>query len=229
MLPHLVQPDDGVSLKQLPFFATLALIIFLLTPLFYLLVRNEVRPLREANAKIADVIESEQFRRIEIQATDELSNFLDRFTTFVDFAKQRIDSLETEQEQLVTSNKLLAYSKSRIENVLEAIPEAVLILDQSGNISFANHRIEQLLGVSQADVIGSDLADWCDNPELLEVSARYSEQSTASYLSDTVRLDMRKKKKRGLAIKAYPLFSPADSTNIYGTLIVFRDTFGPAK
>lgn len=217
-------PGTSVSLKQLPFFATLALIIFLLTPIFYFLVRNEVRPLQEANAKIANVLESEQFRHIELHPTDELSNYLDRFTTIIDFAKQRIDNLEREQEKLVTSKKLITYSKTRIENVLEAIPEAVLILDQSGKISFANRRIEKLLGVSHADVIESDLSDWCDNAELFDVISSYSGRTATGFVSETVRLDVGREKRRGLSIKAYPLFSPEDSTNIYGTLIVFRDT-----
>ncbi len=43
-------------------------------------------------------------------------------------------------------------------------------------------------------------------------------------MSETVRLDVGREKRRGLLIKAYPLFSPTDSTDIYGTLIVFRDT-----
>jgi PAS domain S-box-containing protein len=203
--------------------ATLALIIFLLTPLFYFLMRNEVRPLQQANAKISAVIESEQFRQIEVGASDELRDFFSRFNAFVDFARGRIDQLESDQEKLVTSKNLITYSKSRIENVLEAIPEAVLILDQSGNISFANRRVATILGVSHQDVIDSDVSDWCDNAELLEVISRYSAEPAASYLSETVRLDLGTKQKRTLSIKAYPLFSPTDSTNIYGSLIVFRD------
>ena len=218
-----ILPGMGISLEQLPFFATLALIIFLLTPLFYFLVRNEIRPLQQANAKISAVIESEQFHQIELGTTEELGDFFARFTTFVDFAKQRIDKLEHEQERLVTSKNLITYSKSRIENVLEAIPEAVLILDQSGNISFANRRVTTILGVAHRDVIDSDIADWCDNAELLEVISRYSVEPAASYLSETVRLDLGSKQKRTLSIKAYPLFAPTDSTNIYGSLIVFRD------
>jgi PAS domain S-box-containing protein len=218
-----VLPGMGISFEQVPFFATLALIIFLLTPLFYLLVRNEVRPLRQANAQISAAIESEQFRQIELGATEELSDFLGRFTTFVDFAKQRIDSLEHEQEKLVTSKNLITYSKSRIENVLEAIPEAVLILDQSGNVSFANRRISTILGVAHADVIGSEPSEWCNNAELLDVISRYSGEPEASYLSETARVEVGDKKQRQLSIKAYPLFSPTDSTNIYGSLIVFRD------
>lgn len=218
-----IVPGMGISIEQLPFFATLALIIFLLTPLFYFLVRREVRPLRQANAKISAVIESDQFRQIEVGASGELRDFFARFNAFVDFARQRIEQLESDQEKLVTSRNLITYSKSRIENVLEAIPEAVLILDQSGNISFANRRVTTILGVAHRDVIDSDISDWCDNAELLEVISRYSVEPTASYLSDTVRLDLGSKQKRTLSIKAYPLFSPTDSTNIYGSLIVFRD------
>ena len=121
----------------------------------------------------------------------------------------------------MTSKNLITYSRSRIENVLEAIPEAVLILDQSGNISFANRRISTLLGVAHADVTNAGLADWCVIPELLEVISRYSGKPVAWHLSETTRLNVGDQKKRNLAIKAYPIFSPTDSTDIYGSLICF--------
>ena len=82
-----ILPGMGISFDQVPFFATLALIIFLLTPLFYLLLRNEIRPLRQANAQISTAIESEQFRQIELGATEELSDFLGRFTDVCRFRK----------------------------------------------------------------------------------------------------------------------------------------------
>ena len=216
-------PGMAISLKQLPFFATLALIIFLLTPLFYLLVRKEVRPLKEANAKISTAIESEQFRQVEIGTSTELGNFIDRFNALFDFASQRIEHLEGEKERLTTSKNLITYSKTRIENVLEAIPEAVLILDQSGNANFANHRFSSLMGVSLDEVMGSAPADWCANPELLEIMSNCSGRAATSYLSQTVRLDIGSNKKRKSTVKAYPLFSPTDSTETLGTLIVFRD------
>jgi len=216
-------PGMGISLEQLPFLATLALIIFLLTPLFYFLVRNEVRPLREASDRITTIIESEQFRQIDLQVPGEFNGFIDRFIAFVDFAKQRIDNLETEQEKLMTTQNLISYSKSRIENVLEAIPEAVLVLDQAGVVSFANRRITTLLGVSHSDVMNGNLADWCVNEKLFEVISRYAGKSVATHLSETTRLDIGFEKKRNLAVKAYPLFSPKNSMEIYGTLIVIRD------
>jgi PAS domain S-box-containing protein len=217
------QPVVGVSLEQVPFLATLGLIIFLLTPLFYLLVRKEVRPLREANEKITAIIESEQFQKIDLQVPVELTGFLDRFTAFVDFAKKRIDVLENDQAELVTSRNLITYSKSRIENVLEALPESVLILDQSGNISFANRKLTTLLGVSHYDVINRSPADWCVNEELFEFISRYSKQSSASHLSETTRLNVGSFSKKNLVIKAYPIFSTTDSSDINGSLIVIRD------
>ena len=216
-------PGMAISLKQLPFFATLALIIFLLTPLFYLLVRKEVRPLKEANARISTAIESQQFGQGEIGISNELGSFIDRFNALVDFASQRIDHLEGEKERLTTSRNLITYSKTRIENVLEAIPEAVLILDQLGNVSFANQRFSSLTGVSLDDVMDSAPTDWCESPELLDVISKCSGRAETNYLSQTVRLDIGRNKKRKSTVKAYPLFSPTDSTETLGTLVVFRD------
>ena len=218
------QPVVGVSIDQVPFLATLGLIIFLLTPLFYLLVHKEVRPLREANEKITTIIESDQFKKIDLQVPGELTEFIDRFTAFIDFAKTRIDVLEKDQKQLVTSKNLITYSKSRIEAVLQAIPESVLILDQSGNISFANRNLTSLLGVSHDDVINRPAADWCVNGQLFEFISRYSKQSSASRLSETTRLNVGTFKQKDLVIKAYPIFPGPDSSEIDGTLIVIRDT-----
>lgn len=216
-------PGMGVSMEEVPFLATLALIIFLLTPLFYFLVRKEVRPLREASERISSIVESEQFRQVDLRVPGELSGFLDRFTAFVDFAKNRIDSLEVEHDKMLTSKNLITYSKARIENVLEAIPEAMLILDQSGKISFANRRISTLLKVSIDDVINGNPADWCVNEELFAIISRYAGQPVSSHLGETTRLTLGLERSRNLAVKAYPIFSNADSTDISGSLIVIRD------
>jgi len=216
-------PQFQIGREQLPFFATLALIIFLLTPLFYLLMRREIRPLREASSNIASLVESQHFNVFEQNVNGDFGHFLGRFNAFVESARDRIVQLESEQEKLQTSKKLITYSKSRIENVLETIPEAVIILDQSGKVSYANQRVETLLGVAHVDVVEGELGSWCHEPALLEAISGFASQSSASYLSETVRLDIGKVKGRKLAIKSYPLFSPGESNVIHGSLVVFRD------
>ena len=66
------EPGMGVSQEQLPFLAMVALPVFLLAPLFYLLLRLEVRPVRAANEQMGRVLGGEQFNRVEVTATGEL-------------------------------------------------------------------------------------------------------------------------------------------------------------
>ncbi|MGI9261418.1 MAG: ATP-binding protein [Woeseiaceae bacterium] len=223
------KPRASISADQLPFLATLAFLVFLLTPFFYFLIRREVRPLKQANDRLSDLVENGQISQVDVRATGELGSFMTNFNEFISFANNRIRSLESEHSRLETKTKLLSYRKSRIESVLDAIPEAVIIMDQSGTVSFANQNVVRLLGVSVEDVVEKDPHEWCDDQEVLDVLTKYSSQtSVKQYLAQTVRIAPKKGQNRNLSIKAYPLFSPTDAATIYGTLIVIRDTSSEA-
>ena len=218
------KPTMMPGIDQLPFFATLAFVVFLLTPTFYLLIRREVRPLRHANQQLNELVAAGQLGEMQLSASGELGEFMSNFNEFIKFAKGRVETLETEQTNLVTRTQLLTYKKARIETVLDSIPEAVIIIDQTGTISFANQRVETLLGVSPDVVVEKDPNEWCRNADVLEAINRYaSNQSSKQYLAQTVRLQPGKQVERSLSLKAYPLFSPSDVSNIQGTLIVIRD------
>jgi PAS domain-containing protein len=45
-------------------------------------------------------------------------------------------------------------SSSLVRSVLDSLPDAIVIIDSSGNILFANHRIEAMFGFSSAEVVG---------------------------------------------------------------------------
>ena len=218
------KPEIAPRLDQLPFVATLAFLVFLLTPIFYLLIRREVRPLRQANEELTDLVQDGRLSELNLRATGELGEFMNNFNEFIKLTKGRMQALETEQTNLNTRTQLLSYKKSRIESVLDSIPEAIIIIDQSGTISFANQRVENLLGASVADVMEKDPNEWCDNVDVLEVLLRYSSSESAKqYLAQTVCIKPKKSSERNISIKAYPLFAPNDTGTIYGTLIVIRD------
>ena len=220
----LFKPTLMPGIDQLPFFATLAFVVFLLTPTFYLLIRREVRPLRHANQRLNELVAAGQLGEIQLSASGELGEFMSNFNEFIKFAKDRVQTLETEHTSLVTRTQLLSYKKARIETVLDSIPEAVIIIDQTGTISFANQRVETLLGVSPDDVMEKNPNEWCRDSEVLETLNRYaSNLSSKQYLAQTVRLQPGNQVERSLSLKAYPLFSPDDVSNIQGTLIVIRD------
>jgi PAS domain S-box-containing protein len=218
------KPTFTPAIDQLPFFATLAFVVFLLTPIFYFLIRREVRPLRRANERLGELVTAGQLGEIQLNASGELGEFMHNFNEFIKFAKGRVEALEKEQTNLVTRTQLLSYKKARIETVLDSIPEAVIIIDQTGTISFANQRVETLLGASARDVMEKDPNEWCSSAEVLEALGRYSSNlSSKQYLAQTVRIQPKKTAELSISIKAYPLFSPNDVTNIQGTLIVIRD------
>jgi signal transduction histidine kinase len=218
-----LHPTIGLNSSQLPFFAAVALPVFLLVPLFYMLLRREIRPLREANREIGRLVEGESFRRLEVSATGELGEFMHRFNRFVDFAGERIESLEQDQKRLVTSTKLLTYRKNRVEMVLETLPEAVLILDESGTITFANQKLAVLFDVSPQTIQTQSPQQWCNNPDVLQLLADKKTGRKGGYLADTIRFNVENVADQAIVTKSYPLFSPNKTSSVVGTLIVFRD------
>ncbi len=218
-----LDPGSGFSMQQLPFFAMIALPVFLLVPLFYLLLRLEVRPIRAANNEIERLLDGEQFKQLEITASGELGDFMRRFNRFVEMAGSRIDTLREDQQRLVTSSKLLTYRKNRVETVLETLPEAVLILDESGAITFANQKLAALFNVSPKVVLAQPPQNWCDNADILQLLAKYQTGHNARSFTETIRFNIEAAAGRAIATKTYPLFSPKKPTEAIGTLIIFRD------
>ena len=216
-------PAFGLGDGQLPFLAAVALPVFLLAPLFYFLLRREIRPVRQANDEISRLIEENDFAQVQISATGELGDFMQRFNRFVELSGARIEGLEQDQKQLITSTKLLNYRKNRVETVLETLPEAVLILDESGAITFANQKLAALFGVSREAVISQPPQQWCENPDILQLLAKYNADGKGRSLTDTMRFNLSSMTDQAIVTRTYPLFSPGKPSSSVGTLIIFRD------
>lgn len=70
-------PAKGLSIDQVPFLAMVALPVFLLTPLFYFLLRVEFRPVKAANDDLSHLIDEDGFRTVEVSAsTDPSTDFV---------------------------------------------------------------------------------------------------------------------------------------------------------
>ncbi len=216
-------PGNGINVDQLPFVAAVALPVFLLVPLFYLLLRLEVRPVREASREIGNALESGDFSKLEVAATGELGEFMRRFNSYVEHASDRIHALESEQQRLVTSSKLLTYRKNRVETVLETLPEAVMILDESGAITFANQKLAAMFNVSPEVVLAQPPQKWCDNPDILQLLSKYQGAGNSRTFTDTIRFSLDEASQRSIATRTYPLFSPRSPSEAIGTLVIFRD------
>ncbi len=218
-----LHPSAGLSLAQMPFLAMVALPVFLLAPFFYFLLRMEVRPIRAANDEISKLIDGDGFQSVQVSATGELGEFMRRFNHFVEMASSKIQLLEQDKDRLLTSSKLLTYRKNRVETVLETLPEAVMILDESGTVTFANQKLAALFDVTQETLLSQAPQSWCEHPDVLDLIMKFQAKRNSRNFSETIRFDTRTAYSKSIATKTYPLFSPKNPASAIGTLIVFRD------
>ena len=216
-------PETGVSVEQMSFLAMVALPVFLLAPFFYFLLRREIRPIRAANDEISRLIDEDGFKTVNISASGELGEFMRRFNAFVEMASSKVQLLEQDKERLLTSSKLLTYRKNRVETVLETLPEAVMILDESGSVTFANQKLAALFNVTQETILTQPPQAWCQHPDVLDLVGRFQSQSKARNFTETIRFSTDSVASRSMATKTYPLFSAKSPNSALGTLIVFRD------
>ncbi|MBT8099821.1 MAG: PAS domain-containing sensor histidine kinase, partial [Gammaproteobacteria bacterium] len=172
---------------------------------------------------ISRMIDGDQIGQMQVSATGELGDFMRRFNKFVEIAGARIEGLEQDQKQLITSTKLLTYRKNRVETVLETLPEAVLILDESGTITFANQKLAAMFNVSTQTILSQAPQQWCDNPDVLQLLSKYNSGGKSRSFTDTIRFNLSSLRDQAIVTRTYPLFSPQQPTIPIGTLIIFRD------
>jgi PAS domain S-box-containing protein len=216
------RPAYSVVAREVSIAGGLSLIVFLLAPLFYFVLRREIKPLATAGAELERLLEENHSRELS-PANAPIGAFMDRFNQFVDYAQGRIRELESDRGELVTSAKLISYKKTRIEAVLQTLPEAVMILDEHGKVTYANGRVTLLLGVSKEQVLSAPPRDWSPSPEVTDFLARYETTTLPRYANDSVQFKPRKDNDRTMSIAGYPLFSPNEGAITNGTLIIIRD------
>lgn len=208
-------PGMAFSSTQLPFLAGLALPVLLLVPVFFLLLRSQLRPLQALSSRMENLA---SHTGTDTAARDVVS----RFARFLDATEQRIRELEATRSDSETSVKLLGYKKEKVESALETLPEGVLVLDESGVAVFANAKVGPLLGVEPASLLQKEPAGWALAPDILGVlaplvSGHSPAHHTASYPPGG-------DDNRRVSVWALPLFAPRDATRRLGTLLVLRET-----
>lgn len=216
-------PALGLDKDQIPLFATFALPIFLLTPLFYFLIRRELRPINLVNNQLDKLIEKNTDSDVSLASNDNLQDLMARFNQVIRSTQQRIGMLETDRTKLVTSTKLLSYKRSRIESILQSLPDAVMMLDESGSVSLINNKVCTILGVTQERIIGKKPAEWCSNPELVTFIANHECKMTRGCQAESMEFSSPDFPERTIAISPYPLFAQINNPQIIGTLIIFHD------
>ena len=217
------EPKFGFGYSDVPFLATLMLPIFLLVPLFYFLMRQEIKPLKQISESFDKLAERAGLNPVELQPTAELSDFMAQFSGYIEATQARIEALNQQHEDLQMSGKLLTYRNNRIDAILQNFPDAIMVLDEAGEVSFVNDKTHRLLGVEPGSMLGKKIREWCDIPEIIPLLTFGDSKSGAQANQNTVDLRIHGEDVSSLQFNVYPLFIPNDEARILGRLVVIRD------
>ena len=215
-------PNTLLTLKDLPFVGLLALAIFLLVPLAYFLVRRELAPLSAIGAQLDQVIANNNVGGLRAPPPREVRDLAEQLQLYLAGATARIADLEKDRFKVIADGRLLEYGSNKMHAVLHCMPDGLLILDPSGEITFANGKIEPLLGASYDDVVSTPIESWCQDGELATLLGRYRSDSTETGCQASVEFSPRAVPHKRLVATAQPLVG-AQGQMAFGTLVVLRD------
>lgn len=210
------EPDLTVALQATSFHATLALLVFLLTPAAYVWLRREIKPLR----LVAEALEvdRDEFERPHLAGRRlEIDGIVERFRDFNREIEERNEAMRRERVALLASSKVLAHEKQRSQVVLESLPDGLVVLDEAGRAVAVNARAEAILRRSAEDVVGSVADAWSPATEVTQLVRHYVGSSGRLQRSESVEFEIDALGERRFSASAHPL--PEDS----GYLVVLRE------
>jgi PAS domain S-box-containing protein len=203
-------------------FGLMALPIFLLTTLTYFLIRREIRPLAQLSKKMEQVSQAySQPLQGGVNGQD-MTGFVQRFDHLTQLMESRMTRMATETAAMQTKTHLLSYKQEKAESALNSMPHAVLVIDDACIPTFANGKLEPILGVKHEEIVGRSPQDWCTDESVLAFLMRFRNALSAAPVTHFDYIPKENSELR-IAVSAFPLFSPHDRTTVFGMLIVFRD------
>ncbi|MCP4389495.1 MAG: PAS domain S-box protein [Gammaproteobacteria bacterium] len=217
------QPELSLSFSQMPFLATLMLPIFMLLPLFFFFLRQEIKPLKQISERFDHLADKAGFNHVELQPSRELSDFMEQFNSYIEATQTRIEVLNQEQQDLQMSSKLLTYKSNRIDTILQNFPDAIVVIDEAGEVSYANGKVGRLLGVEHREIVGKKPREWCKDPAIVPLLTFGDVKSSMQANQDTIQVRLGDHSEKSLQFSVYPLFVPNDESRILGRLVVVRD------
>lgn len=216
-------PSYSLNASQVRLLAILAMAIFMLTPIFYFMIKKEIKPLSSISTQLQALIKKAESADVDVAPDENARDFMSKFSTIVKVAYNHIDSLEEKQTSAIVSNKLLIYQKTRLESALNALPCEILIADESGQITYTSNNIHNLVGAKEKEAFGSSLADFSEDKALSGYLANCQVNSAGCIQQlDEEDIYLPEIDKRVL-VKAYPLYSHKNEKQLLGSIIVLRD------
>jgi len=214
------EPRVLAGMQDLPFYAMIALAVFLLVPLIYFVIKREMAPLAALGEQLR-TLGNAQGQASQLAVPDQdVRGLVSKLNRYIDQADARIRELEQDSMASMASGRLLEYGSNKMQAVLHCLPDGLLVLDPAGEVTFANGKIEPLLGVPVTEVLSQPIEAWCRDPELRGMLGRFRGSGADSRSQVTIDFTPSGVPDKRLWGTAQTL---AGHSMVYGTLVVLRD------
>ena len=213
------QPGVTVLAQDVSFLAVLALAMFLVVPVVYLVIKREMRPLAALSTQLREL--AAPARRDDGESGD-MRELIASMRDYLGQAGARIARLEQGALNATADNRLLQYGSKKLNAALQSLPDGLLMLDPAGDVTFASGKIEPLLGIPMERIVGQPVDAWCCDPALRGLLGRYGGDQRDNARSHAVAFAPLNVEGRQLHASAQPL-SGGHGTMSFGTLVVVRD------
>jgi len=214
------EPRTPFNMKDLPFYALIALAMFLLVPLIYVVIKREMAPLAALGEQLRTAAAGQTVPAMVPDADADVRGLAHKLNRYLDQASARIRELEQESVASMASGRLLEYGSNKMQAVLQCLPDGLLVLDPAGEVTFATGKIEPLLGVPVTEVLSQPVEAWCRDPELRAMLARFRSAGLDARSQMTIEFNPARVPDKRLWATAQALTGHAMA---YGTLVVLRD------
>jgi signal transduction histidine kinase len=209
------------AMKDLQFYALIALAVFLLVPLIYFVIKREMAPLAALGEQLTAIAAAQPAASLPAVLPDQdVRGLATKLNRYIDQASTRIRELEQDNVANMASGRLLEYSSNKMQAVLHCLPDGLLVLDPAGDVTFATGKIEPLLGVPVAEVLSQPVDTWCRDPELRAMLGRFRGAGPDNRSQMTIEFNPSLVPDKRLWATAQALHGHA---MVYGTLVVVRD------
>ena len=213
---------EAARILEISYTALMALPVLLLMAFSYYLIKQEMRPLGTLTRKLEEASKAYGLQ-FGFPVNVEFRHLARRFDDFVQAVLGRMRDVDRQSLEVQAASRLLAYKNDKAQAILNAIPDAVVVIDDSGVLSYANPKAAALFGAAPDALAGKTLEGWCPRPEVRALLARAGDAGEADAYSTHLEYSADDDRDRRMCVSAYPLFSPRDPSIVYGTLAVFRD------
>ncbi|TWI69747.1 signal transduction histidine kinase [Pseudoduganella lurida] len=214
------QPRYAVLARDVSFLALLALAMFLVVPVLYIVIKREMAPLAALHTQLRQLAAPGDTPAM--REAGDMRDLVGGMQSYLAQAGDRIAQLEVGARNTTADNRLLQYGSKKLNAALQSLPDGLLMLDPGGNVTFASGKVEPLLGVPMETLLNQPTDNWCRDTALRGLLARYSGDARDSGRPHTIEFAPVNVDGRQLCATAQPL-SGGQGAMSFGTLVVLRD------